>query len=204
MTDKKNRDEHPFSKLVRPSQHHDRITAKADRSFEEAKVNYLLGVFKLNVRKAGNALRYAQERTVGNTDLTFRAFDEVFQSFPIYLGASRLNGVALHLDKTSMLPALFRDFGSAPFFKAYEAFFDTVGRSDKPVGLVFPRKGLKHGMVIYAADDLEALPLGERETVFCYAGGTKKKRLWLFVRSFQRTLEAIHNKGHGWRPDESE
>lgn len=193
---------HPFGKLVGRVDLAAQTQARADASFEAGRVNYLLTVFKFNAGKTAAALRRAEAAARGTAELTFRAFDEAYPTFPVVLGASRLGGVQLHLAPTAFLPALFRDFGRAPFVTAYEEFYEAAAdRADgRPVGLVFPRKGLRHGLVIYAADDPAALPLGEREAVFCYAAGSKKARQWLVVRSFQRTLEAVHNAGHGWRP----
>ena len=48
---------------------------------------------------------------------------------------------------------------------------------------------------------IDAIPVGQWEAVLVYTAGTKKHRQYVLVRSFQRTLEAIHAGGHGWRPD---
>lgn len=197
--------EHPFARLTGGQDYHQRTVDKANAAFEEGKVNYLLGVFKMNVRKAGTELRRVAEQQTGRTDVTFRAFNDAYPTFPLLLGAKRLDGVSLHTDPRAMLPALFKEFGQAPFVTAYEEFYEAAAERahGRAVGLVFPRKGFKNGLVIYAADKLTEIPLGERETVLTYAGGTKKDRHWLVVRSYQRLLEAVHNAGHGWRPDGS-
>ncbi len=86
---------------------------------------------------------------------------------------------------------------------AYDAFYERAAESanGRVVALVFPRKGFRNGLVVYAADEPQALPLGEREGFFTYVGGKRKNRQWMLVRSFQKTIEAIHNGGHGWKPD---
>lgn len=195
-------DEHPFGKLTGGQAYHDRMAARADSAFEEGKVNYLLKTFNYNVRKAGAELSKLAEQQNGSPDLTFRAFHQQEPSFPLYLGASRLDGVQLHLESGAMIPALFKTFGAAPFVTAYDRFYEATAEraGDRPVGLIFPRKGFKNGLVIYAADDLQVIPLGEREAFFTYVGGKKKDRHWMLVRSFQKVLEAVHNGGHGWRP----
>ncbi len=194
-------EDHPFAKLTSGQEYHDRMSRKASESFEDGKVNYVLGVFK--IRHHAPALRKIAERQTGKPDLTFRAFDEGHPSFPIVLGASRLGGVQLHLDQKAMIPALFKAFGSAPFVTEFEQFYETaVARAcGRPVGLIFPRKGFRNGMVVYATDDPQVIPFSERETCLTYAGGSKKDRHWLIVRSFQKMMEAVHNAGHGWRPE---
>jgi len=194
--------EHPFGKLTSGQSYHDRMAARADAAFEEGKVNYLLKTFNYNVRKAAAQLCKLAEQTVGSPDLTFRAFHQQEPSFPLYLGASRLNGVQLHLEPTAMLPALFKAFGAAPFVQFYDQFYEANAEraGDRPVGLVFPRKGFKNGLVVYAADDPQIIPFCEREAFFTYVGGKKKDQHWVLVRSFQKVLEAVHNGGHGWRP----
>lgn len=199
MSDK----EHPFEKVTRSSDYAARMTALADVAFEEGKVTYLLKAFKLHVRNASRVLREAQENATGTPNLTLSAFNSVFPSFPMYLGASRLGGIQLHLENSAMIPAMFKTFGATPFVSAFDAFYEvSEDRSGgRPVGMVFPRKGFKNGLIIYATDDLKVLPFGEREGYFAYVSGKKKAQQWLLVRSFQKTIEAIHNGGHGWRPD---
>lgn len=194
---------HPFEQITTGQAYHDRMAARSDIAFEEGKVSYLLGVFKFNVRKSSMALRAANATMTGRDDLTFQAFNAEYGSFPILLGTSRLGGISLHLEATAMLPALFKAFGAAPFMTAFDEFYEknAARASGRTVGMVFPRKGLKNGLIVYAADDPHVLPFGEREAYFTYVGGSKKDRHWILVRSFQKTLEAIHNGGHGWRPD---
>ena len=190
-----------FDRLVGSQDYHERMAAMSNSSWEAGKVKYVLGVFK--IPKQAREVADAAERQTGKPDLTFRAFEEVYPSFPIVLGASRLGGVQLHLDQKAMIPALFKAFGAAPFMTAYEQFYETAAKraGSRPVGLVFPRKGFKNGLVVYAADDPQILPFCEREAFFAYAGGSKKDRHWIIMRSFQKLLEAVHNGGHGWRPD---
>lgn len=198
--------EHPFAKLTGGGQdYHERTVARANTAFEEGKVSCLLAAFKFNVRKAAGLLRDREEEERGTPNLTFRAFNDAYPTFPLLLGARRLDGVTLHTDTRAQLPALFKAFSQAPFVTAYEAFYEAVeGRAaGRKIGLVFPRKGFKNGLVIYAAGKVTEIPVGDHEAVLSYAGGTKKDRHWLIVRSYQRVLEALHNGGHGWRPDGS-
>lgn len=191
----------PFERLTGGPGYAGRMQARADAGFEEGKVKLLLGTFKFNVTRAANAIRRVEDEARGRPDLTFRAFAESHPSFPLVLGASRLGGIKLHIDPKSQLPALFKDFGSSPIMLAYETFYEraSLWAGERIAGLVFPRKGLKNGLVVYTADAPDALPLCDREAMFCYAGGGKKDRHWIVVRSFQKVLDGIHNGGHGWR-----
>lgn len=192
-----------FAKLTRRnSDFHDKMVARSNIAFEEGKVNYLLKMFGLNQRKVGSTLRKIEEARSGQADLTLRAFNEGFPTFPMLLGGSRLGSTALHLDPRAMLPALFKEFSQAPFLTYYEDFYEeNADRANgRTLGLVFPRKGIRSGLVIYTADSVDEIPLGKREAFLAYCSGKRKDRYWLIVRTFQKVIEAIHNAGHGWRP----
>lgn len=194
--------EHPFDKLGKGFLA--RATQRAESSYEEGRVDYLLKRFGLNARKVGNELREMGEGATGRYDLTFRAWNEMFPSFPLLLGAATLGEVKLHLDPKAMLPALYKEFSEAPFVRAYEDFYEAnVKRArDRTVGLVFRRKGIRSGLIVYATNDLQDLPLAKREMLMAYAGGDKKDRHWMVVRSFEKVIDAIHNRGSGWTPSD--
>lgn len=196
-------DETPYERIVNDTAYRERLIAQGDIAFEEGKVTYLLKAFKMNVRVVTQTLRQQTRERTGQPRLLLRAFNETFSSFPLLLGATRLDGVKLHTATTATLPALFKNFGSAPFVDAYESFYEQMeGRAQgRAVGLIFPRKGLKNGLIIYTVDDPLRIPLCHREGYFMYAGGSKKDRHYAVVRSFQKVVEALHNGGHGWRPD---
>jgi hypothetical protein len=193
--------EHPFEKIRKGTDYIARMGDRAAVEFEEGKVRYLLKVFHLS-KAAEREIFNRAERDTGKSDLTLDAFNAVFPSFPLVLGASRLDGFQLHLEQAGLLPALFKTFGSTPFVQAFERFYETTidAANGRSVGLVFPRKGFKNGLIVYAVDDLQQVSLMERETFMAYVSGKKKKH-WLVVRSFQSTLLAVYNSGHGWRPE---
>lgn len=195
---------HPFARFS-GDDHHRRLEAQADAAFEEGKVLFTLRAFGLNAARTAAELRRHEEAERGVPALTFRAFHARFPSFPLLLGTSRLDGGALHLDRRALLPALFREFTRAPFVTAYEAFYERHAEraGGRPVGLVFPRKGLRHGLVVYAGG-LDDLPFGPRETALVYAGGPAAGGRGLVVRSYQRLLEALRDSDRGWRPDGEE
>ncbi len=86
-----------------------------------------------------------------------------------------------------------------PYSDFYEA--EEERANDRVVGLVFPRKGIRHGLIMYASDDHLVLPFSKQEFYQVYVGGTRKAQHRLYIRSFQKVVEAIHNGGHGWRPE---
>lgn len=196
--------QHPFDRMKEDKPYHERMALRSAVQFEEGKVRYTLSALGFKLNRVVPKLVAHQAALTGSATLTFSAFNALFPSFPVLLGVSQLQGVQLHLDPTAMIPAMFKAFGNTAFVRAYDAFYSaTQSRAhDRIPALVFSRKGFKNGMIIYLADDFAALPIDERETVIAYAGGNKAKRHWLLVRSFQKTLEAIYNKGHGWRPTE--
>jgi hypothetical protein len=195
---------HPFERFSQAADYRDRLETMASVAFEEAKVRYVFSVCKMSGKKAEQQLRQREDSERGRPDLTFRAFNDTYQSFPLFLGASNLSGISLHTDPRATLPAMYKDFSNTPFMQAYELFYEIHEdmAAHKKLGLVFPRKGLRHGLILYTSQGFDDIPISDRETLVIYAGGTKKKRQLVVVRSFQRTLEAIHAKGHGWKPDE--
>lgn len=168
-----------------------------DESFEEERVKFVLNRCGLADQKW--PLLEAGRAKYGRPRLTFALFNELFPTFPVLLGASRLNGCKLHEDARASLPELFNNFERAPFFKAYEEFLEAVADSvnDRCVALVFPRNRIKGGLVIHDG----GLPEGwDRGNVLTHTGGTRDKPFKVFVQPFNRMIESIYNGGHGWRP----
>jgi hypothetical protein len=187
---------HPFEAFSR--NYHERHAGHRESQFEETRVDYLLKA--LNLGKVAGALWRRSKQETGHATLSFEQFNQEFPSSPLLLGASTLDGAKLHTDARVMLPALFKRFDAAPFVTAFEEFYEREeGRAQgRTLGLVFPRKGLRQGLIIHG-EGLEA--------VFChglslvYVGGTRRRPHSLYVRPFQALVEAVYNKGHGWRPD---
>lgn len=190
--------EHPFKKMSQV--YHDKAALYAQIQFEESKVSFLLK--KLKLPKLDRELRQRWELETSQNRLTFQAFNDAFPSFPVLLGTTKLDRV--HLDARAMLPSLMRNFELAPFVAPYELFYEqNQERADKEgrlIGLIFPRKGIPSGLIIYTSDDLEAIPFAQKELFLSYLSGKGKDRRYLIVRSFGKVLEAIHNYGHGWKP----
>lgn len=191
--------ENPFHKFTASSERQKALQARSDAEYEARLVGFVLKKFHLE--RVERQLRKRDSREGGAGDLKFRYFCDEYRSFPILLGADPLRGITLHTDSRAFLPALFKNFDKTPFVMAYEEFFEDVADAadSRAVGLVFPRKGIRHGLVIHNGDDLDRAVF--HGMVMTYHGGTKKARRNLYVQPFQTLVEALHKEGHGWRPE---
>lgn len=174
---------------------HDKNRTRELEAYEASRLTYLLRVFGM----APQAVRALIQRHVeihGDPALRFAVFNREHPSFPIVLGAALLRD--LHTDPRCFLPNLFKAYDQAPFVAAYEAFFETASRTadGRAVGLVFRRKGVRHGLIMHNGVDLPGRVFGG--LTLAYQDSTGKQRL--FVQPFQTVVEQLHAKGHGWRP----
>ncbi len=170
-----------------------------DESFEEERVKFVLLRCGLADRKGD--LLAAGRRRYGRPRLTFDLFNDTFPSFPMLMKASRLGGVKLHEDARASLPALFTHFDRAPFFRAWEEFYEAAAAraNNRAVALVFPRNRVRGALVMHDGGLDDYFVHG---TVLTYTGGTREKPYRLYVQPFGPLVEAIHNRGHGWRAGE--
>src|SRR5262245_31550489 len=175
-----------------------RREAKAETALEERRLKYLLSLFGLDNYKRG-LLRACQERT-GQPRLTFLDFAEMFPTFPVLFGTSRLGGVKLHQDVRALLPSLFTAFSRAPFIRYYDDFYEQVaGRAGtRAVALVFGRNRIQQGLALHNGGLDQYHVAG---TTMVYTGGDKDHPVRLFLQPYSALLRAIHAGGHGWRPD---
>lgn len=166
-----------------------------DRQYEDQQVSYVLRRFKLTDRATVADLRRQSMDETGTGALTFKAFNEQFHSFPLLLAASRLRGVKLHLEPTALLPAWFKDFTGTPFALEYAEWYRRAAprAEGRSIGLVFPRKGIRGGLVIH--DEMSDYRRF-RGFTGVYVGDEKL----LFVRPFQTLIDTVWANGHGWRP----
>lgn len=186
--------EHPFKKLV--SGYHERAASRSEAQYEDGRVEYVLKTFKIGKSAVAEIRRMSESQ---HNTLTFAAFNSFYASFPVHLGASTLGGIKLHLDKLAMLPALLTQFHRVPFLDAFNTFqegaADTADSLGKSVGLVFPRKGVRHGLVIVESGNRAVV--GGVGSSLVYRD--RKDRV-LHVMAFQAMIEHLHKRGHGWRP----
>ncbi len=186
------------ARIVRSAQEHlGENAARWEEAFEEDRVKFVLARCGLGHEKW--TLLNASRAAYGRPRLTFKLFNDAFPTFPILMGASRLNGVKLHEDPKASLPEWFNHFDRTPFFKAYGEFYEQVAdaANNRAVGLVFPRNRIRGALIVHDGG-LEDYWL--HGTVVTYTGGTREKPFRMYVQAFAPLVEAIHNKGHGWKP----
>jgi hypothetical protein len=186
---------HPFDSLRQG--YHERNEALAGRRYEHDRVMFVLSMFRYSKPHVRDICRRASER--GRADLTFEDFREEAPTFPLWLACDAMPGAKLHTDVRVLLPSLYRNFAAAPFAALYHNLLEEVGDrlGDRTLGIVFPRKGVRHGLVIHGAG-LETLPYTGTSVVHEVGGDASAT---LYVRPFQAVLAAIDNRGHGWRRD---
>lgn len=186
----------PFLRLNRGSIEEQR--GAAERQFEAARVRFVLKKCGLP-KKAERELQELHRERLGSVGLNFALFNEIYPTFPVVLGTSRLAGAELHRDPRAILPMWFSKFQDVPFYPPFEALESAVKghASGRPIGLVFPRKGFAQGLIIHT-EGLDEYWL--HGGCYVYRGGTKNRRVDLFVRPFASLIEAIHNRGRGWDP----
>jgi len=171
-------------------------SAKLDALFEASKVRFILQTHGL--KKAERRLQEAAAN-LGSEEgyASLKAFNEAFPTYPIVLGASRLDGIKVHADPRCLMGNLFKTFMDAPFVAAFQTFEAIVSRRDgRAVGVIFPRKGYRHGWIIH--DELSGL--GPHGTVLSHHEGSESKGRTLYVRSFQALVAGVWKRGHGWKP----
>lgn len=180
--------------------------------FEHERVRWLLT--RLGLARRINELRAEFRDRYGRpgTLLDFSLFNNVFPTFPFLLGSNILAGMpitrggktvtlpssyAVYRDPESTEPARFRDFSNVPFVVAYSYFYRTVASDNetRKIGLVFPRKGFLHGMIIHNDESENCWRSG---LCWVYKAVTDKQDRRLYVQPFAAVIDAIRK--HGWRP----
>lgn len=154
-------------------------------SYEETRVRFVLKFF---LPKAASKLEH-EIRTGNGSELTFSGFRDMFPSFPVLLGAVKPER-ALHLDESCFLPNLFKEFAQSTLFKLLANFFtEKLDATIKgPAGLVVPRKGFPHGLVVHTLNCEHIGPV----LVWPYAKAN------LYVQRFDNLLKGIQQMG--WTP----
>lgn len=188
--------EHPFDRFAsRHTQSSDNMRAMAESSHEASRVNHILKVANVNATNVSRKMMKWNQAETGQYALTFRAFHEYYPSFPLLLGASRLES-KLHLDPNAMLPALFKKFQKAPFMAEYLDLRRLKYGSEqgRTVGLIVPRKGMPKGLIIHGAG-IEGIPYQGLTMTF-----TADDCEPVYVRSFADLVSAICRPG-GWEPE---
>lgn len=164
---------------------------------EATAVNHLAAAF--GIKQEAAEIRREHAAATGRQALRFSGFCSRYPSFPLYLGYDDLAGVSLHLSQKAMLPKLLTKFQEAPFFAAFREFkkqtpWQTLG--NRAPGLVFPRKGIPLGLVIYQISGSEWLSeLPGSAIVYRNSSGPVYG-----VRTFRSLVAGIRDREDGWRP----
>lgn len=181
-----------------------------ESQFEEARVRFLLNRLKLSQFK--RRLLDAWERQHSEKRLRLAAFNHVFPTFPFLLCSHRLRGVPLpgrgdkvtpdsyqvHRDPASVEASRFKKFSRVPFVIAYQQMLEDLGEEagERSVAMVFPRKGLLHGLVIHNDATEQYWTHG---LSWVYKPPDSDDRL--YVQPFSALIDEIYANGRGWRPD---
>jgi hypothetical protein len=174
--------------------------SRKDTDNEEARVLYLLQVFRVPAKKYD--MLEESFRRVGRRVLTLDLFNEMVPNFPILLGwASKRDVDRLHADNRATWQATFLRFREVPFVRAYERFYAEAETraAGRAVGLLFPRKGVPRGFIIH--DGVGLSQYWHNGVVQEYRGGTREDPHSIIVEPFAALVTALYNGGHGFRPD---
>ena len=89
----------------------------------------------------------------GNNFLSFDDFNN-HADFPIKLFAEYLSDIPpIHKNQKFIHPFWFKSFLRLPIVERYSDLFEKeVRNTDKPIGMVFPRKGFLQGLIIHNGD----------------------------------------------------
>ena len=176
--------------------------------YEHQICKYMLTALKMTAHK--KALLVAAKRLVGRAEYSLIAFHFLFEDFPCVIGADRLRGIPIpDIDKLtasdyemhrcilSSEPDRFKNFNRVPFVQLFREFRENseqVKASGKRAGLVFPCRGLRHGLIIHDDDTERSWETG---SAWVYKG-TKAKPEMLYIQPFGQFLAGIY--AYGWRP----
>jgi len=181
----------PLGKFIPDVRHYDDVDTQSGK-WESTRVEGTVRKLKLNVA----CLRHMKRDSFGN--LSFETFNDYFAGFPMILGASALPELpALHRNEKAIHPLWFKSFTSLPFIKFYEDLLHRYGTrdSDHPVGLVFPRKGFRDGMILHNGH-LDTY-VGERGSCHLFRGKQDRR---LIVQPYSAFLDRIRDY-HEWTPN---
>ena len=195
--------QNPFSHILKNKDPGD-IKRAEDASWEHERVRHLmkkLGMSKEEERKLSKEC----ENFCGDPLLRFDVFRSQYPTFPFLLSANRLrrmqlphidketpNNYQVHADPACFEPARYKQFERVPFVVAFHELQEQVDDPHQTIGVVFPRKGLRQGMVIH--NDLsEQYWLNGSSWVYKAKDGSK-----LFVQPFEALIMGIRNAR--WKP----
>lgn len=183
-----------FDDMIRNRGPAEQLAADEARG-EEALVKYLVKVFNLGLAARAEMARTWHSRHRVHA-LRIAVFNDRYPTFPFLLGYSRLGGKHVHRDPGAAEPSRFRKFSDVSFVEAYREFYDDNyhPKDLRKLGLVFPRRGFVHGMIIHN-DDTEMF----WASGLCWVYKSKKGQR-LYVQPLNNVMEQV-KKSRTWRPD---
>lgn len=180
--------------------------AYEERSFERDRVAFVLKSMGIGSRRT-NAIREKGKQVSGKADLYFDVFNDAFPGFPFVLGSSTLRNVVLpyttrthkvkttpmdyrvHQDYHSLEPMRYKNFPHVPFVIAYFQLIERVEAQaqGRPIGLVFPRRGIMQGLIIHDDSSQKYWTEGFAQVYKYEAEGQSCQ---LFVQRFSDVIKA--------------
>jgi hypothetical protein len=154
------------------------------KQWESSRVEWTLRRLKLERQR-----KEILSESVGGK-YTFAEFNRVVD-FPMYLAAEPMIGTPpIHRDPHSIHPMWFKSFCSLPFVKLYEEKLEAwfSGKRDRPLGMVFPRKGFLHGLILHNGD-LERF-IAPQSSCHVFKGG-KKHMMNLIVQPYTGFIDNL-------------
>ena len=181
---------------------------ESEAQWEHTTVNR--AVSKLGIGNMRRSLIRSNKEAGRGQLLKLLTFREMFHTFPIHLESSRLRDIPVpeigkmtprkyrtELCPRYWEPARFKSFNRVPVVDLFNSLVDSLPEEVigiRPVGLVFPRRGFKYGMIIHN-DDSEQL--WETGSAWVYKG-TEARPARQYLQPFDQVLAAI--QGSGWTP----
>lgn len=123
---------------------------------------------------------------------SFEAYNQVV-NFPMYLFAEPLLNVPpIHRDPRTIHPFWFKAFRGLPFVERYEEQLEPLLAKypDRPVGMVFPRKGFLQGLLIHNGDWELFAPL--QASCHIFKSG-KKREMNLIVQPYSGFIDHVRD-----------
>lgn len=170
--------------------------AEADEAaaFDRKCLDRLTAAFRMRPKYV-RALDAASRRETGDR-MTLPWFTDAV-SFPLRLHAGRRT--KFHKTDAALLSNVFRAFKDAPFVRDYEAAYADAP-DGVPVGLVFPFKGVRGGLVLHNAEGLHFTALVG--TALVHRGDSPRRPPTMILQPYAALLDGLYAGGEGWRPPE--
>lgn len=157
---------------------------KAALQYESTRVEWTLK--RLNYDQARKQL-YSQG-TPG--EYTFAEFGQIVSDFPMELFCDPRKGcIPIHRDQKATHPQWFKSFKKLPFVEGYlNKLSSTRTDPNKPLGMVFPRKGFAQGLLLHNGSHEDFVPPRGSCHLYKLDDG-----LHLVVQPYQTFVDQIKN-----------